>query len=150
VTPNDLARSVDLCMNDVLASKLDSHGLRLGYVCKLLLNAYEEKKVTKEVEDNLLVLVEVLEDASKTSKVIGEIELSSICVDLARQVEEMAERYEAPDDGDFALIRKLIKAFEIAKQKSDASKPAAEKAAQGAEGVEKKSTGDSEAQASTP
>lgn len=124
VTPVDLSRSVEHCMGDVMAAKLDSHGLRLGYVCNLILKAYDEKKITKEVEENLLVLVGVLEDASKTAKGIGEIELSAICVDLARQVEEMAEKYEEPADSDIELIRKLTKAFELAKGNSSAARPA--------------------------
>lgn len=124
VTPVDLSRSVEHCMSDVMAAKLDSHGLRLGYVCNLILKAYDEKKITKEVEENLLVLVGVLEDASKTAKGIGEVELSAICVDLARQVEEMAEKYEEPADSDIALIRKLTKAFELAKGNSSAARPA--------------------------
>lgn len=119
VTPVDLARGVEHCMTEVMAAKLDSHGLRLGYVCNLILKAYEEKNVTKEVEENLIVLVSVLEDASKTAKGIGEAELSGICVDLARQVEEMAEKYESPSDNDLALIRKLTKAFELAKGNSN-------------------------------
>lgn len=124
VTPVDLSRSVEHCMGDVMAAKLDSHGLRLGYVCNLILKAYDENKITKEVEENLLVLVGVLEDASKTAKGIGEIELSAICVDLARQVEEMAESYEEPSDSNIELIRKLTKAFELAKGNTSAARPA--------------------------
>ncbi|MBT4739568.1 MAG: response regulator, partial [Rhodospirillaceae bacterium] len=86
VTAADLSRGVEHCMTEVMAAKLDSHGLRLGYVCNLLLKAYNEKAITKEVEDNLIVLVSVLEDAGKTAKGIGEAELSAICIDLARQV----------------------------------------------------------------
>lgn len=123
VTASDLARGVEHCMGEVMAAKLDSHGLRLGYVCNLILKAYDEKAVTKEVEDNLIVLVSVLEDAAKTSKGIGELELSTICVDLARKVEEMAETYEDPSDSNIALIRKLTKAFDLAKQSSGAAAP---------------------------
>jgi len=123
VTSVDLARGVEHCMNDVMAAKLDSHGMRLGYVCNLILKAYEEKNVKKEVEENLLVLVGVLEDASKTAKGIGETEMATLCIDLARQVEELAEKYENPEDKDLALIRKLTKAFELAKQKTDIPPP---------------------------
>ena len=66
----------------------------------------------------------MLEDASKTAKEIGEAELASICIDLARQVEEMAERYEEPTDKDIGLIKKLTKAFEMAKQNSRAAQTA--------------------------
>ncbi len=123
VTAVDLARGVEHCMNDVMAAKLDSHGMRLGYVCNLILKAYEEKNVTKEVEENLLVLVGVLEDASKTAKGIGESELAALCIDLARQVEELAEKYENPDDKDLGLIKKLTKAFEMAKKNTDLPPP---------------------------
>lgn len=123
ISPVELTAAVDACMSEVMAAKLDSHGLRLGYVCNLILKAYEEKNITKEVEENLLVLVGVLEDAAKTAKGIGEAELATICVDLARQVEEMAEKYEDPDPADIALIRKLTKAFELAKQSSGAAAP---------------------------
>ena len=125
VTAADLARGVEHCMNDVMAAKLDSHGMRLGYVCNLILKAYEEKNITKEVEENLLVLVGVLEDASKTAKGVGEAELAALCVDLARQVEELAEKYENPDEKELGLIRKLTKAFELAKQKTDLPPPPA-------------------------
>lgn len=139
VTPMELQRGVEHCMTEVMASKLDSHGLRLGYVCNLILKAYDEKNVNKEVEENLLVLVGILEDASKTAKGLGEMELSSICVDLARQVEEMAEKYEEPTDKDIELIRKLTKAFEMAKKSSGAAKnftPTEKPAAKGEHGSE--------------
>ncbi len=145
VTPMDLTKSVEHCMNDVMAAKLDSHGLRLGYVCNLLLKAYEEKNITSEVEENLLVLVEVLEDASKTAKGIGEAELAGICIDLARQVEEMAERYKEPNDKDIGLIKKLTKAFEMAKQNSGAAQPPPKKEKK--EEAKKEGGEDSEAQA---
>ncbi|MEQ9110460.1 MAG: response regulator [Rhodospirillaceae bacterium] len=137
VSSVDLARGVEHCMNEVMAAKLDSHGLRLGYVCNLILKAYDEKNVTKEVEENLIVLVTVLEDAAKTAKGVGEAELSAICVDLARQVEELAEKYEEPSASELALIRKLTKAFELAKGNSNvppAPKPAPEPAQSGTSG----------------
>jgi DNA-binding response OmpR family regulator len=119
VTSAELNRQVETCMTDVMASRLDSHGLKLGYICNLILKAYEEKKVDKQVHENLLVLVSVLEDASRTAKILGEPDLADICTNLARQVEEISETYENPPDSGLATLRKLTRAFELAKQSTE-------------------------------
>ncbi|MSO97475.1 MAG: response regulator [Rhodospirillaceae bacterium] len=119
VSASELNRQVERCMTDVMASRLDSHGLKLGYICNLILKAYEEKKIDKAVHDNLLVLVQVLEDAGRTAKILGEPDLADICVDLARQVEELAEAYENPPSSGLAILRKLTRAFDLAKQSTE-------------------------------
>ena len=111
----ELSRAVEETMNEVMAARLDSHGLKLGWICNLILKAYDEKRIDKEVEERLLVLVSVLEDAARTARVLGEPELAQICTQMARQVEEMAEKYEYPTDQELSTIRKLTKAFEMAK-----------------------------------
>ena len=121
----ELGRAVENCMNEVMAARLDSHGLKLGWVCNLILKSYEDKRIDKELEEKILVLVSVLEDASRTSRAIGEPELANICTQMARQVEEMAENYQNPTDAQLGTIRKLTKAFELAKS-SKAALPAAE------------------------
>jgi DNA-binding response OmpR family regulator len=115
----ELSRQVERCMTDVMAARLDSHGLKLGYICNLILKAYEEKKVTKEIHDNLLVLVSVLEDAGRTAKHLGEPDLNDICNNLARQVEELAEDYQNPSDVSLGTLRKLVRAFDLAKQATE-------------------------------
>lgn len=122
----ELARAVEGCMNEVMAARLDSHGLKLGWVCNLILKAYEEKRIDKELEERLLILVSVLEDASRTARVLGEPELSQICTQMARQVEEMAENYENPTEAQQATIQKLTKAFELAKNAKAGGAAAAE------------------------
>jgi DNA-binding response OmpR family regulator len=124
LTMAELNREVENCMTEVMAARLDSHGLKLGWVCNLILKAYEEKRIDKELEDRILILVSVLEDASRTARAIGEPELANICTQMARQVEEMAESYQNPTDSQLATIRKLTKAFEMAKS-SKASLPPA-------------------------
>ena len=89
LTQAELSRQVEQCMTSVMAARLDSHGLKLGYICNQILKAYEEGRIDKEVEERLLILVSVLEDASRTAKHIGEPELAQICTQLARQVEEI-------------------------------------------------------------
>ncbi len=115
MTTAELARAVKGCMTEVMAARFDSHGLKLGWVCDLILKAYEEKRIDNELEERLLILVGVLEDAARTAQGLGERELVAICTQMARQVEEMAERYENPTDGQRATIQKLTKAFELAK-----------------------------------
>jgi len=117
---SELSRAVENCMNEVMAARLDSHGLKLGWVCNLILKAYEEKRIDKELEDRILILVSVLEDASRTARAIGEPELANICTTMARQVEEMAENYQTPADNQLATIHKLTKAFEMAKNAKQA------------------------------
>jgi hypothetical protein len=63
----------------------------------------------------LLILVGVLEDAARTANVLGEPELADICFQFARQVEEMAEDYRNPTSLGLGTLRKLTKAFELAK-----------------------------------
>jgi len=120
----ELGRAVENCMNDVMAARLDSHGLKLGWICNLILKAYEEKRIDKELEERLLILVSVLEDAARTARVLGEPELAQICTQMARQVEEMAENYENPTDAQASTIRKLTKAFELAKNAKSVAAPA--------------------------
>jgi DNA-binding response OmpR family regulator len=115
LTQAELSREVEGCMNEVMAARLDSHGLKLGWICNLILKAYDEKRIDKEVEERLIILVSVLEDASRTARAIGEPELAGICTQMARTVEEMAETYENPSDAALGTIRKLTKAFELAK-----------------------------------
>lgn len=116
-----LKSAVDQTMMSVRTAQLDSHGMRLGYVCNLILKAYDENAITAKVEDNLLTLVGCLEEAGKTAGMIGEQELSEICINFARQVEELAEDYQNPSDRDLDLIRKLTKAFAMAKAATGAA-----------------------------
>ena len=119
----DLVRQVEESMTQVMSARLDSHGLKLGYICNLILKAYDEKRIDKAVEEHLLILVSVLEDAGRTAKGIGEPELANICTQLARQVEETAEHYENPTEAELGTIRKLTKAFELAKTARAAASP---------------------------
>ena len=112
---SELGRAVESNMNEVMAARLDSQGLKLGWICGLILKAYEEKRIDKDLHERLLILVSVLEDASRTARVLGEPELAQVCTQMARQVEEMAENYENPSESQTSTIQKLTKAFELAK-----------------------------------
>jgi DNA-binding response OmpR family regulator len=115
MTTAEIIRAVEANMSDVMAARLDSHGLKLGWVCAHILKAYQEKRIDKELEERLLILVGVLEDAGRTAHALGQPDLSQICIQMARNVEEMAEQYEDPTSLQLATIQKLTKAFELAK-----------------------------------
>ena len=120
----ELNGAVEGSMKEVMAARLDSHGLKLGWVCAHILKAYSEKRIDKELEERLLILVTVLEDASRTAQGLGEKDLGQICGQMARQVEEMAENYENPTSIQLGTIQKLTKAFELAKAAKAAPAPA--------------------------
>ena len=127
----ELTRKVERCMTDVMASRLDSYGLKLIYHCNFVLKAYDEKKVEKEVRENLLISVSVLEEAAQIAKILGESKLAEVCIGLARQVEEVSEVYQTPTDAGMANLRQLSQAFAAAKAPLEArfSKNAAPAAA---------------------
>jgi hypothetical protein len=110
VDVGNIRDAVDASMKEVLQGRLDSHGYRLGFVCNLILEAYDAKKVTEEVRDKLSVLVDVLGDAAKTAERLEERELAILCGSLSRDVAAIAERYQTPSEKDMGLLRKLSKA----------------------------------------
>jgi CRP-like cAMP-binding protein/DNA-binding response OmpR family regulator len=107
---SNIRDAVDGSMNEVLQARLDSHGYRLGFVCNLILEAYETKQITEEVEEKLEVLVDLLRDAAKTAERLEERQLALLCGSLSRDVASIAERYTAPTPKDIDLIQKLSKA----------------------------------------
>ncbi|MDX2144168.1 MAG: cyclic nucleotide-binding domain-containing protein [Rhodospirillaceae bacterium] len=110
----EIKAAVDGSMNDVLHARLDSHSYRLGFVCNLLIDSYQNNNITPETKDQLLVLVDVLKDAAKTAERVNEPELGLICGSLSKEVEGMAERYENPTERDLKLIQKLTRAVMLA------------------------------------
>jgi CRP-like cAMP-binding protein/AmiR/NasT family two-component response regulator len=103
----DVRDAVDGAMNEVLQARLDSHGLRLGFVCNLILDAYKKQNVTPEVQEKLRVLVNVLRDAAKTAERLEEQQLALLCGSLSGDVAAIAERYTTTTDKDLALIQKI-------------------------------------------
>jgi DNA-binding response OmpR family regulator len=97
-------------MNEVLQARLDSHGYRLGFVCNLILTAYQTDTITEEVHDKLAVLVDLLRDAAKTAERLEERELALLCGSLSKDVSLIADRYTTPTQRDIDLIRKLSRA----------------------------------------
>ena len=99
--------AVDGSMHDVLQARLDSHGYRLGFVCRLILKAHEEKNVTPDIQEQLVVIVDLLADAAKTAERLEEPDLAILCGSLSKEVEKLVDRYDSFTDEDIALIEKL-------------------------------------------
>ncbi|MCC6912146.1 MAG: hypothetical protein IT566_00475, partial [Rhodospirillaceae bacterium] len=115
MSPGELIRAVQANMNEVMAARLDSNGLKLAWVCGTILKAYQEKRIDPALHEQILVLVGVLEDAGRTAHALREPDLSAICIQMARQVEEMAEEYANPTSLQLGTIEKLSKAFDMAR-----------------------------------
>jgi CRP-like cAMP-binding protein len=89
---------------------LDSDGYRLGFVCNLIITAYDSGQITPEVLEHLQVLANVLTDAARTAQRLKETELAMLCGSLITQVTAIAQRYQSPTPADMALLHKINKA----------------------------------------
>ena len=110
-----LSQAVAAGFKSIRTAQLDSQGLRLGYVCNLILKAYDENTLDEELEHNLLVLVQCLDEAADAATEVNEPELSEICAKMGRRIEELASHYATPDEKSLTLIQTLTKAFQMAK-----------------------------------
>jgi len=107
VDVGNIREAVDGSMNEVLQARLDSHGYRLGFMCNLILEAYQSKKITPDIEEKLRGLVDVLRDAAKTAERLEERELAVLCGSLSGDVALIADHYLTPSARDIELIQKL-------------------------------------------
>ncbi len=105
-----IREAVDGSMNEVLQARLDSHGYRLGFVCNLILEAYQTKNVTEDVHAKLDVLVDLLRDAAKTAERLEDRQLALLCGALSKDVYLISEHYKEPTQRDIDLIQKLSRA----------------------------------------
>ena len=114
VDAGDVRDAVDGSMTEVLQARLDSHGLRMGFVSNLILEAFKTKNIAPEIRDKILALADVLKDAAKTAERLEERDLAILCGSLSADVMAIAERYLAPTAKDIDLIEKLSKAVVLA------------------------------------
>lgn len=114
VDPSTIQEAVDGSMNEVLQARLDSHGYRLGFVCNLILEAYQAGKITEDTQAKLGVLVDLLADAAKTAERLEDRQLALLCGSLSKDVANIAARYLEPTPKDIDLIQKLSRAVVLA------------------------------------
>ena len=125
VSLDELTAAVEVGFRSIRTVQLDSQGLRMGYVCNLILKAYDSNAVDADVEKNLLVLAQCLKEASEAAAEVGEPELADVCKRMCREIEDLSEDYQNPDERALTLIRTLTKAFEMAKDAAAARMPKA-------------------------
>jgi two-component system chemotaxis response regulator CheY len=109
-----LKAAIEGSLQKVLQAQLDSQSFRLGEVCERLVIAYDTGAITEDVQNDLLMLGDVLKDAAALAKRLKDIQLSSLCVSLAQNVDAIAEHYEYPTSSEIDLIRKITQAFKMA------------------------------------
>ncbi len=142
VEAGDIQQAVDGAMDDVLQARLDSHGLRMGFVCKLVLEAYKNNTITPDVEVKLRALVGVLKDAAKTAERLEDLQLSVLCGSLSSDVASIADRYMTPTEKDIGLIEKLSRAVVSAVKPGTAPEKLVEENRQAAETYQQRERAD--------
>lgn len=109
-----LKAAVEGSLQEVLQAQLDSQSFRLGEVCERLVNAYDTGSINDDVQNDLFTLGDVLKDAAALAERLKDMQLSSLCVSLAENVNAIAEHYEYPSSSEIDLIRKITQAFKMA------------------------------------
>lgn len=115
-----LKAAVEGSLQEVLQAQLDSQSFRLGEVCERLVIAYDTGAINEGVQSDLFTLADVLKDAAALAERLKDMQLSSLCVSLAENVNAIAEHYEYPSSSEIDLIRKITQAFKMAMKAPDA------------------------------
>jgi DNA-binding response OmpR family regulator len=111
---NALRDAVEGSLQEVLQAKLDSQSFRLGEVCERLVRAYDTNLVTEEVQNDLIMLADVLDEAAGVAKKLKDISLAGLCEQLAENVRGIADHYDDASPSEIDLIRKVTAAFKMA------------------------------------
>jgi two-component system chemotaxis response regulator CheY len=109
-----LKAAVEGSLQKVLQAQLDSQSFRLGEVCERLVTAYDTGAIGEDVQADLMTLGGVLKDAAAVAERLKDQQLSSLCLTLADNVDQIADHYEYPTAKDVDLIRKITAAFKMA------------------------------------
>jgi two-component system chemotaxis response regulator CheY len=109
-----LKAAVEGSLQKVLQAQLDSQSFRLGEVCERLVIAYDTRAIGEDVQADLMTLGGVLKDAAAVAERLKDQQLSSLCLTLADNVDQIADHYEYPTSKDVDLIRKITAAFKMA------------------------------------
>lgn len=124
VTDDMIAAAVEATLKAIQSAQLDNQGMRLGTVCDRILKAYAAKDISEALLDDLEALMHCLEQAAEAAKNVGQSDLSDICFQFAREVEDMMDFYDSPTERALKLIQTLTKAFQMARQSAATRKTA--------------------------
>ncbi|MBL8645204.1 MAG: hypothetical protein JNK21_14830 [Rhodospirillaceae bacterium] len=111
---NALKEAVEGSLQQVLQAKLDRQSFRLGEVCERLVNAYDTGNINEEVQNDLIMLAVVLDEASGVATKLRDVSLAGLCEQLAENVRGIADHYDDASSSEIDLIRKVTAAFKMA------------------------------------
>jgi DNA-binding response OmpR family regulator len=109
-----LKQAVEGSLQQVLQAKLDSQSFRLGEVCERLVSAYDSQMISEEVQSDLILLADVLGEASGVAARLKDQQLAGLCEQLSDNVRGIAEHYDDVLPSEIDLIRKVTAAFKMA------------------------------------
>lgn len=118
---NALRNAVEDSLQQVLQAKLDRQSFRLGEVCERLVRSYETGNISEEVQNDLIMLADVLVDASQVAERLHDNSLSGLCDQLSENVRGIADHYDDASSTEIDLIRKVTAAFKMAMTGSPAT-----------------------------
>jgi DNA-binding response OmpR family regulator len=121
MSPGELNRAIRSCQRDVMAAQLESQGRKLDWACKHIIGAYKAKTIDVELKKHFLVLIDALDAAAVTAGILKETEVKALCLRLAQDVRTLSENYKDLADSDLAPVRKLAKAYGLARTSKSAT-----------------------------
>ncbi len=110
----ELQEAVKASQNKVVEAQLASQSMKMGALCDLILDAYNNEEVTEDVLDNLTLLTGILREAGSMARQLHDKSLQELCKSLAENVSAMERHYDELSEADLGLIQKLSQAFRMA------------------------------------
>jgi response regulator RpfG family c-di-GMP phosphodiesterase len=111
---DSLKEAIEKSMEQVLQAQLDSQSSQLGELCARLVHAYDSKSVSTNVQDDLLMLSNVLLEASEVAARLRDAQLVALCKSLSDSIVKLADHYDEPSTKELDLLRKITAAFQMA------------------------------------
>ncbi len=111
---DQLRAAIHSSLERVLKAQLDSQSSKLGEVCGRAIRAYDSKFITIELQNDLLMLADVLQEASLVAERLRDVQLVTLCRNLSENIVKMADHYDEPGVSEIDLLRKITQAFQMA------------------------------------
>src|SRR5262249_15063973 len=80
----------------VLQAQLDSQSSKLGEVCERVIGAYDSKNVTPELQNDLILISNVLQEAGEVAARLKDVQLVAVCKGLTDNILSLSEHYDEP------------------------------------------------------
>ena len=111
---DSLRQAIGKSLEKVLQAQLDSQSSRLGEVCDRLLIAYDSKAIVPEVQNDLILLSNVLQEAGAVAERLKDMQLVGVCQSLSDNIIHLSQHYDEPSSREIDLLRKITQAFQMA------------------------------------